>query len=275
MVSGYDVIRDRFPQALWQSPSPAGKKLFPGRSTSIPHRPVRIVNSTSFIRVTSTKVIHLAVQIATVDPTSPRPYVRSQIVRDFISPASNPALPLLISTTDIRAQKTTQIIPNPHVEVAWWIDGTQEQFRITGQAGIIPAPSNDLYRHFLYMTKHAPKGSALEGLATEGFDWEKKRREVFEKLSPKMRAAWCRPPPGSRLQDYEDSKTWPERLEEPKADDEEEEKQRWAMALENFALVVVDPTEVDYLELGIYPNRRTRFWRTLKEGSWDSELVVP
>jgi len=215
----------------------------------------------------------VVIQVATVDAKSPRPYVRSQIIRDFISPSSNPSLPLLVSTTDIRAQKTAQIIPNPHVEVAWWIEGTQEQFRISGLGCIIPSPSNVMYKHFLHMAEHAPKGSGHEALASEGFDWEKKRREVFAKLSPKMKASWCRPTPDSPLENYEESKTWPEKLEEPKEDDEEKTKELWKMALENFALVIVDPTDVDYGEYGVFPNRRTRFGRT--EGSWDSKLVVP
>lgn len=97
---------------------------------------------------------------------------------------------------------------------------------------------------------------------------------MFNSLSEHMKATWCRPVPGSRLDDYELAKSWPEKLEEPQAGDDERTRQVWTTALQNFALLVIDPTEVDYLELGVVPDRRTRFWHT-NGGSWDSELLVP
>ncbi len=44
----------------------------------------------------------------------------------------------------------------------------------------------------------------------------------------------------------------------------------WETALSHFALVVIDPTDIDYVELGPLPNRRTRFWKNEK-GSWSEE----
>jgi len=88
-----------------------------------------------------------------------------------------------------------------------------------------------------------------------------------------MKASWCRPVPGSRLEGgQEEARKWPVRLEEPKPGDEEG-KRLWEMSLANFALVVIEPHDVDYVELGIVPNRRTRFWR--KDGGWDEEELVP
>jgi len=114
-------------------------------------------------------------------------------------------------------------------------------------------------------------------------DWEGKRRELFGSMSAHMKALWCRPVPGSRLQgqEEEEERKWPDRLEEPKDEDREkdrekyeEDKRNWEVAMDNFALLVIDPSEVDYVELGVIPNRRTRFERK-EGGKWGEDAVVP
>jgi hypothetical protein len=155
------------------------------------------------------------------------------------------------------------MIANPHVQIAWWIDGSQEQYRIAGKAHIIPAPGHALHRHFVH--------TLSEG---QNYDWEAKRIEVFKKMSPVMKASWCRPTPGSRLEGGEDeAKKWPVEIEEPKPGDEEG-KRLWDMSLSNFALVIIEPQDVDYVELHPIPNRRTRFWRTSGD-VWNEEALVP
>ena len=90
-----------------------------------------------------------------------------------------------------------------------------------------------------------------------------------------MRASWCRPVPGSRLHGgEEEARKWPVRVEEPADGDREESRQNWETALGNFALLIVDPTEVDFVDLGVAPNRRTRFWKT-NLGVWEEEDLVP
>ncbi|KAF9469639.1 pyridoxamine 5'-phosphate oxidase-domain-containing protein [Collybia nuda] len=214
-------------------------------------------------------------QLATIDPTTPVPLVRSHIFRASLSPTSSPSLSLIVTTTDIRTPKVSQIVSNPHVQLAWWIDGTQEQFRITGLASVIPFPTHALYRHFIDNAKNALSGSALAGLNREGFDWEAQRQKMFKGMSGHMKASWCRPVPGSPLVGgEEEAKRWPVKLEEPREDSDEETKKNWETALGNFALVIVDPTDVDMVELGVVPNRRSRFWRTAS-GEWESEALVP
>ncbi|KAJ3865710.1 hypothetical protein EV359DRAFT_38153 [Lentinula novae-zelandiae] len=213
----------------------------------------------------------VVMQLASIDATSPIPHVRSHIFRSFLAPISNPALPLILTTTDVRSPKTAQIIANPHVNIAWWIEGTQEQFRISGVASIISSPQDPLYKQFIYSTT-----------SRENFDWEVKREEVFKTMSAHMKASWCRPTPGSPLLGgQEEAKTWPERVDEPKDSDEsdeseEEKKNRknWDVALRNFALILVDPTEVDYVELGVFPNRRSLFNRST-QGIWKEQELVP
>ena len=36
---------------------------------------------------------------------------------------------------------------NEQVDIAWWLQGTAEQFRITGRAYIVPAPEHTLLGH--------------------------------------------------------------------------------------------------------------------------------
>jgi hypothetical protein len=214
-------------------------------------------------------------QLASIDPNVPTPRVRSHIFRAFLSASSTPSLPLIVTTTDIRTPKATQITSNSRVELAWWIEGTQEQYRISGLASVIPHPTHPLYRCFSDNIKNAPKESALTSLTREGFEWEEKRKEIFKGLSAHMRASWCRPVPGSRLPGgEEEAKKWPAKIEMPTDGDGEEARQNWETALGNFALLIVDPTEVDFVELGMVPNRRTRFWKT-GDGVWKEEALVP
>ncbi|ESK93467.1 pyridoxamine 5 -phosphate oxidase- fmn-binding [Moniliophthora roreri MCA 2997] len=213
-------------------------------------------------------------QLATIDPSSPKPHVRSHIFRSFLQPPGNDQLPFILTTTDIRTPKATQIISNPNVELAWWIEGKQEQFRIAGTASLVPAPDHPLYKHF----------SGIKVL--EGLNWEEKRKEVFKTMSAHMKASWCRPVPGSRLVGgEEEAKKWPVRVDEPghergedgrevTEEDKGKNKENWETALKRFALLIIDPTEVDYVELGVIPNKRTRFWKS-ENGTWKEEAVVP
>lgn len=211
------------------------------------------------------------------------PRVRSVIHRDFLSPLS-PSCPLLLTTTDIRTPKGRQIAHNSAVEIAWWIAPTQEQFRIAGHAYILPAPASDFaadtdYRPIGIMSIESraqvlSKAFPKAELGGVEFDWEAKRVELFDGMSGHMKASWLRPIPGTPLEGgYDASKAWPESLPKLGEASSEEEEKQLQDALKNFALVVIDPAEVDYVELGVVPNRRTHFLR--KEGSWEEKAVVP
>ncbi|KAK7026126.1 hypothetical protein VNI00_015701 [Paramarasmius palmivorus] len=218
-------------------------------------------------------------QLATIDPSAPKPHVRSHIFRAWLEPPGHDNLPLILTTTDIRTPKVSQLISNPSIELAWWIEGKQEQFRIRGTVSVIPAPDHPLRKNFT--------GDASLGIkALEGLDWEDKRKEVFKMMSAHMKASWCRPVPGTRLVGGdEEAKKWPVRVDEPghekgedgkevSEEDRKRNKENWEKSLKNFALVIIDPTEVDYVELGVIPNKRTKFWRS-ENGAWEEEAVVP
>ncbi|KAJ7579752.1 hypothetical protein C8J56DRAFT_963534 [Mycena floridula] len=217
-------------------------------------------------------------QLSTVDPIGPKPHVRSCVFRSFITPVSAPSLPLVLTTTDSRTPKTSQIIAHPAVELAWWIEGTEEQYRISGNATLIPEPKNSLHQNFLHLTRAVSPGSGMEALKKDGIDWEAKRLEVFRSMSPYMKASWCRPVPGSPLVGGQDeAKKWPVRVDEPGDGDSEadrENRKNWDFAFGNFSLLVIDPHEVDYVELAVKPNRRTRFSRT-EAGQWEEQELVP
>ncbi|KIK98961.1 hypothetical protein PAXRUDRAFT_823304 [Paxillus rubicundulus Ve08.2h10] len=198
-------------------------------------------------------------QLATLEaPNAPR--VRSLIHREFLTATAIPDLPLLLATTDVRTPKSSQLNADPRVEAVYWTASTQEQFRIIGRASIVPTPN--------YQGPYpSPSGRVFDELAKEAFDWEKKRVQVFDSMSGHLKATWCRPVPGSPLEGGEEEmKEWPEKL--PKLDEaeSEEDKKNLAFALENFALFLVEPFEVDLLELGVQPNKRTNFKRNC-EGS--------
>ena len=177
------------------------------------------------------------------------------------------------------------MLSNSRVELAWWMEGSQEQFRVNGRAYIIPPPS-----HPFHTMQSFPPGSSLEKLTQRGaddsnyttseggYDWEKKRREVFNAMSPGMKASWATPPPGTVLKSYDEADSWPSTLPRLEEADNDEDRKTLEYALGNFALVLIDPLEVDWVQLGIKPNRRTKFTRneSLGDGDeWTEEITIP
>jgi pyridoxamine 5'-phosphate oxidase len=164
------------------------------------------------------------------------------------------------------------MLSNSLVEVCFWIEPTQEQFRFSSRVTIVPAPSSSLY---------TPATATLADLANGKFgegevDWEKKRLEMFDAMSGHMKASWVRPPPGSKMPGsggYDEAKKWTEKLPKRGEEGSEKEKKELEEALGNFALMVIEPYEVDYVELGVVPNQRTRFVRNGDE--WEEEILVP
>jgi pyridoxamine 5'-phosphate oxidase len=210
-------------------------------------------------------------QLATIDEVG-KPHVRSHIHRAFLVPPSNPALPLLVTSTDIRTPKIDQILGSQAntVELAWWIDATSDQFRISGPARIFAAPECSISMPL----RAAPDCAGIEAVEASGMDWEAKRRELFDAVSQRMRATWCRPAPGSPLQGgYEEMNDWPLEVPKPSEAKTEKERELAELALSNYALIVIEPLYVDWVQMAIKPNRRTFFTR---EGSeWKEDPVVP
>jgi pyridoxamine 5'-phosphate oxidase len=107
-------------------------------------------------------------------------------------------------------QKPHHLSLDPNIEIAWWIDPTAEQFRITGKAYHIPGEQTTV-----------SSAIAAMGLAGEGLEegevqyWENKRKELWEKaMSGHLRGSFGRPTPGKKLSEI-DSKPedWPTRFD--------------------------------------------------------------
>merc|ERR1712224_280502 len=88
------------------------------------------------------------VQIATVDPATGRPAVRTIAFRGFLtlpSACSGNESCMLTFVTDSRAQKVKHLSsPGSFVECCWWMDEANVQFRIAGHAVLATPNCEDL-----------------------------------------------------------------------------------------------------------------------------------
>jgi pyridoxamine 5'-phosphate oxidase len=191
--------------------------------------------------------------------------VRTVLHRGFFTP-NGPSQPILATTTDIRAHKSTEILISQNAEAVWYIRGPEEQFRVSAKAYIVPHsqhPSYNLYK------------DQFKNLTSENFDWEAERRDRFNDKSPYARATWARPPPGSPMTRYEDAEKWPVTLPKLGEGSSREEEAKIQFAFSNFALLFLDPYRVDWAELGVQPNRRMIFTKKQEGNEWIEQVVVP
>ncbi|GBE80177.1 hypothetical protein BKA93DRAFT_894150 [Sparassis latifolia] len=205
-------------------------------------------------------------QLATVDAES-MPHVRTFMHREILHPDGFPNLPVLLTTTDVRTPKVTQIYCHPFTELAWWMSGSQDQFRVFGSVRIVTSP-----RTLCQAETYEEGLLALSKFQEQDYDWERKRLEIFDSISSDRKAGWCTPLPGSVMHSYEDAKKWPQTVPRLGEAQSEEDKRNQERALDNFALVLIEPTEVDWTQLGVNPWRRTRFTRN--DGEWIEEIIV-
>lgn len=207
-------------------------------------------------------------QLASVD-ASGSPHVRSIGHRGFLEPDGSPNLPLLLSATDVRTPKVGQFLANPKVEIVWWLPGSMEQFRLSGVVRVVPPPDAAPLSDSVTKVPSA----ALDALDVQGFDWEKKRVEVYDTQPAFLRAGFARPPPGNIIENYEAGKSWPGLVPRRVEAQSEEEEHAYDRGLHNFALVFFEPLEVDWMQLKEKPNRRTKFIR--KDEEWAEYVTVP
>ena len=162
----------------------------------------------------------------------------------------------------------------PTSEVAWWIAEVSAQFRISARTHLLPIPSHELHSQFpLQQLSSAGGGDAGPDSPDTPADWEAFRVKTFNSLPPFLRASFVRPTPGSPLKNPEDAKQWPTELPESGKEESDEDKKHVKEALANFALVLLEPLAVEFLEFRVVPNRRTQ-WK-LSGGEWIESAVVP
>jgi pyridoxamine 5'-phosphate oxidase len=153
-----------------------------------------------------------AYPFSTYSTSDNAPKVR-YVVHRSLTPLSN----LLLTSTDHRMKKYKELEENPNVELAFWMEKTGVQFRISGKAAVLPNKPEEksALEKILKETLHA-KGSE----ATPEY-WTQKRDEEFEKMSGHLRATFARPPPGTPLEDLKEGEKpgdWSESIKPPGED---------------------------------------------------------
>ncbi|SNX83781.1 related to tRNA dihydrouridine synthase [Melanopsichium pennsylvanicum] len=255
---------------------------------------------------------------STVEPPSSvhdaaKPHVRYVVHRGFVNEKrdgeaeggiapQNPAFgssPCLMTTTDVRTPKVQQLTAQSSLrahgedgsrggecEIAWWIESTQLQFRISGTVHVLPTPGHPL-RSLFPFERLSPPRNADSMDSEESFDWDGERTRIFNKLNAGLLASFCRPTPGTTHPNAErlnsakpkddTSSPWPLELPQPGKEDNEQQKKQLEESEKNFALVVVEPYKVDLVNLA--EDTRTIYELVPGEnaatGKWTSRRVVP
>ena len=191
------------------------------------------------------------------------PRSRSVIHRGVVSLSSSRRL--LLTTTDIRTPTAHQLHANPNSEAAFWFAEPKVQFRIVASTYLLPESSHPWHAAF-------PANELTETGNTQ-IDWDQERLITFDSISGHLRATFARPVPGTPMTNYEEGKAWPTTVDTRGEEKDEQGKRVVDEALTNFALVVLDPSEVECLELDPIPNRRTKW--TKKADQWEAQVLVP
>ncbi|MBW4627428.1 MAG: pyridoxamine 5'-phosphate oxidase family protein [Brasilonema octagenarum HA4186-MV1] len=141
---------------------------------------------------------------------------------------------LLKIIVDTRSQKFDQILHQPWAEICWYFTITREQFRIAGQLSLIDANHPDS-------------------------ELQKARQQTWQDLSDNGRVQFAWPHPG-KLRD--DQEAFSSSVADP------------AHPPQNFCLLLLDPVQVDHLELRGDPQNR---WCYLRDNSqnWSTTAINP
>jgi pyridoxamine 5'-phosphate oxidase len=137
--------------------------------------------------------------------------------------------------TDRRSAKIHQIQQQPWAEVCWYFPHTREQFRITGCLTLVA--NDDFHQHL-----------------------QPARISIWQELSDAARLQFAWPDPGeARVKE-------PEAFE-PSAPDA-------THPVPNFCLLLLDPMQVDHLELRGEPQNR-KFYQLNENQQWFCEEINP
>ncbi|MEH2135818.1 Npun_F5749 family FMN-dependent PPOX-type flavoprotein [Nostoc sp.] len=137
--------------------------------------------------------------------------------------------------TDIRSAKADQIQQQPWAEICWYFPNTREQFRITGDLTLVSSDDSHQNLH-------------------------PARTAIWQELSDAARLQFAWPHPGKpRVQT-------PEAFAPPAPDP--------VQPVPNFCLLLLDPVQVDHLELRGEPQNR-RFYRHDENQEWSCEEINP
>ncbi|MEH2123877.1 Npun_F5749 family FMN-dependent PPOX-type flavoprotein [Nostoc sp.] len=137
--------------------------------------------------------------------------------------------------TDNRSAKADQIQQQPWAEICWYFPNTREQFRITGYLTLVSGDDSDQ-------------------------DLQPARIAMWQELSDAARLQFAWPHPGKlRVEN-------PEAFAPPAPDP--------VKPVANFCLLLLDPVQVDHLELRGEPQNRWLYHRNHQQ-EWSSEAINP
>ncbi|MEH2326959.1 MAG: Npun_F5749 family FMN-dependent PPOX-type flavoprotein [Nostoc sp.] len=136
--------------------------------------------------------------------------------------------------TDNRSAKADQIQQQPWAEVCWYFPNTREQFRISGCLTLVS--SDDSHQ-----------------------DLQPARISIWQQLSDAARLQFTWPHPGKPIEN-------PEAFASAAPDP--------VQPLPNFCLLLLDPVQLDHLELRGEPQNR-RFYRRDENQEWFCEEINP
>ena len=136
---------------------------------------------------------------------------------------------------DSRSAKADQIQQQPWAEVCWYFPNTREQFRITGCLTLVG--NDDSYQNL-----------------------QPARISIWQELSDAARLQFAWPHPGKPRVET------PEAFAPPAPDP--------VQPLPNFCLLLLDPVQVDHLELQSEPQNR-KFYRRDENQEWLCEEINP
>ncbi|KAJ3216364.1 hypothetical protein HDU67_009632 [Dinochytrium kinnereticum] len=153
---------------------------------------------------------HLFASLATIKPYG-RPANRTVFFRGFLSdiclgkPDADAAVEddavlekinnVLVFAADARSGHVDDLIHGSRFgEICWFMPGTKEQFRISGELHLVACP-----HHPLSLSHRVPVPFSSVTGPLSGFnkmDWEAKRLDVWRRLSSVRRASFAWPAPG-------------------------------------------------------------------------------
>lgn len=137
--------------------------------------------------------------------------------------------------TDARSDKVDQIQKQPWAEICWYFPNTREQFRISGCLTLIAGDDS-----------HPTLQPA--------------RSKIWQELSDAARLQFAWPHPGKP------------RVDEPEAF--EPSPPNPAQPVPNFCLLLLEPVQVEHLELRGEPQNRRIYCRN-EQQEWSSEEINP
>jgi pyridoxamine 5'-phosphate oxidase len=137
--------------------------------------------------------------------------------------------------TDARSHKIDQIKKQPWAEICWYFPNTREQFRLSGCLTLI----GDDHDHRIFQPA---------------------RIKTWQELSDAARLQFAWPHPGQPRVDRPGAF-------EPSPPDP-------AHPVANFCLLLLDPVEVDHLELRGEPQNRRIYYRD-EQNNWSSQEINP